>query len=103
MAAASNSRPVDMPFKDLKGQKVRLRDLRDKVVVLNFWATWCVPCRAEMPALENVYQELGPQGLVVVGVDVQESAEKVMTFLPEVGVTFPIVLDGDTRLATRYR
>ena len=56
-----------------------------------------------MPALENVYQELGPQGLVVVGVDVQESAEKVMTFLPEVGVTFPIVLDGDTRLATRYR
>jgi thiol-disulfide isomerase/thioredoxin len=103
-------RPVEVgnPAPDFRlatpaGSSLALSDLRDKVVVLNFWATWCVPCRAEMPALENIYQELGPQGLVVVGVDVQESAEKVLTFLPEVGVTFPIVLDGDTRLAARYR
>jgi thiol-disulfide isomerase/thioredoxin len=103
-------RPVEVgnPAPDFRlatpnGGSLALSELRDKVVVLNFWATWCVPCRAEMPALENVYRELGPQGLVVVGVDVQESAEQVLAFLPEVGVTFPIVLDSDTRLATRYR
>ena len=73
------------------------------MVVLNFWATWCVPCRAEIPALEQVYQMNRDRGLVVVGVDVQESAEKVLGFLPEVNMTFPVVLDSDTKLATRYR
>jgi peroxiredoxin len=103
-------RPVEVgnPAPDFRlptpnGSSLALSELRGKVVVLNFWATWCVPCRAEMPALENVFQEHGPRGLVVVGVGVQESAEKVLAFLPEVGVSFPILLDSDTRLATRYR
>jgi cytochrome c biogenesis protein CcmG, thiol:disulfide interchange protein DsbE len=103
-------RPVEVgtPAPDFRlatanGGSMALSELRGKVVVLNFWATWCVPCRAEMPALEQVYQTHGGRGLVIVGIDVQESAEKVLGFLPEVGVTFPILLDTDTRLATRYR
>jgi DsbE subfamily thiol:disulfide oxidoreductase len=103
-------RPVEVgnPAPDFRlatpdGSSLALSELRGKVVVLNFWATWCVPCRDEMPALENVFQKHGSRGLVVVGIDVQESADKVLAFLPEVGVSFPILLDSDTRLATRYR
>jgi len=56
-----------------------------------------------MPALEQVYKAYRDQGLVIVGIDVQESADRVSAFLPEVGVTFPILLDTDTKVATRYR
>jgi cytochrome c biogenesis protein CcmG/thiol:disulfide interchange protein DsbE len=85
------------------GGSLSLSDLRGRVVVLNFWATWCTPCRAEMPALEQVYRAHQDEGLVIVGIDVQEAADRVSAFLPEVGVTFPILLDSDTRIATRYR
>src|SRR5258708_7820176 len=63
-AIAKSPRPVDLPFKDMKGQKVHLRDYRGKVVVLNFWATWCVPCRAEMPMFVEMEKEYGPQRAV---------------------------------------
>ncbi len=98
-----NTPAPEFRLASVDGGSLSLSELRGKVVVLNFWATWCVPCRAEMPALEHVYQMHRDRGLVVVGVDVQESAEKVLGFLPEVNVTFPIVLDSDTKLATRYR
>ncbi|MFN0073294.1 MAG: TlpA family protein disulfide reductase [Chloroflexota bacterium] len=98
-----NSRAPDFSLVTLDDRTLSLAELRGKVVVLNFWATWCTPCRAEMPALEQVYQSYRERGLVIVGIDVQEPADKVRAFLPEVGVTFPIVLDSDSRLALRYR
>ena len=71
----------EIELADLAGRPVRLRDFRGRVVLLNFWATWCAPCREEMPALETLAQELGPEGLAVVGVNVREPRSKVEAFV----------------------
>lgn len=85
------------------GETVTLSDLQGQAVILNFWATWCAPCRAEMPALERVYQAQRDKGLVVLGVNQMEPKERVERFLAEVGVTFPIALDLDAAVGRLYR
>jgi thiol-disulfide isomerase/thioredoxin len=86
----------------LDGRPLRLGDLKGKVVFLNFWATWCVPCRQEMPAMEQLYRGYRGRGLVVVAVNYQESKEKVQGFLKELGLSFPAVLDRDGAAANIY-
>lgn len=87
---------------DLNGQDVRLDALRGQVVVLNFWATWCGPCRAEMPEIE-VYGR-GRQGSVaIVGVNVGESADIIAPYIQQVGITFPVLPGADQELANQYR
>ncbi len=76
-----------------EGTRIQLASLRGKVVLLNFWATWCPPCRAEMPVLESAYRRYGDDGFVVLAVDVGETAEQVRAFREEFGITFPTVLD----------
>jgi thiol-disulfide isomerase/thioredoxin len=83
----------DFELPTLDGRMIRLVDLRGKVVLLNFWATWCPPCRAEMPAMEQVYRDLAPRGFVVVAVDYREGKALVEPFVKELGLTFPIALD----------
>ena len=97
-------------LKDPAGQTVELRRLRGKAVLLNFWATWCAPCREEMPELEEVHREYGPRGLVVLGVSVDESraARAIPEFLkegdPRVGsYTFPVALDEKQEVMRQYR
>lgn len=85
------------------GETVTLSDLQGQAVILNFWATWCAPCRAEMPALERVYQAGQDKGLVVLGVNQMEPKERVERFLAEMKVTFPIVLDFDAEVGRIYR
>ncbi len=85
------------------GKTVTLSDLQGQAVVLNFWATWCAPCRAEMPALERVYQAQRDDGLVILGVNQMEPKERVERFLAETGVTFPIALDPDAEVGRIYR
>lgn len=80
-------------LKDLEGKKVSLSDFKGKVILLNFWATWCAPCKAEMPSLENLYKNLKGKGLVVIGVSVDNSETTVRSFVKEKGITFPILLD----------
>lgn len=80
-------------LKDLEGKKVSLTDFKGKVILLNFWATWCAPCKAEMPSLENLYSNLKSKGLVVIGVAVDNSEKTVSSFIKEKGITFPILLD----------
>ncbi|MFN3479675.1 MAG: TlpA family protein disulfide reductase [Thermodesulfovibrionales bacterium] len=80
-------------LKDLEGKKVSLTDFKGKVILLNFWATWCAPCKAEMPSLENLYRSLKDKGLVVIGVSVDNSEKTVHSFIEEKGITFPILLD----------
>lgn len=93
---------ADFSLEALEGGAGNLRDYRGKVVVLNFWASWCAPCRAEMPDMQTVYSELRDRGLVVVGVNQGESVEKVGAFAREFGLTFPILLDESQSIARKY-
>ena len=77
---------------DLNGKTWTLKDLRGKVVLVNFWATWCPPCRKEMPDLETLYQRFGQQGLVILGIS-DEDAATVRPFIAKQGTTYPILLD----------
>ncbi len=85
------------------GSRVRLRDFRGKIVFLNFWATWCIPCRAEMPAMERLYQDLHGKGLVVLAVNFQDDPEAVRSFREELRLTFPMALDRTGTAASAYR
>ncbi|MHB8577711.1 MAG: TlpA family protein disulfide reductase [Dehalococcoidia bacterium] len=93
----------DFTLLDLNGKPVRLHDLRGKTVVMNFWATWCIPCRQEFPELVKLYQANAGQGLVVLGVDVQESADSVRAFAGQYGAEYPIVIDQTGDVNRQYR
>jgi peroxiredoxin len=84
------------------GKRVLLTALRGQVVLLNFWATWCPPCREEMPSMERLHQEFRAQGLAVLAVDIQESPKQVARFMRDFRLTFPALLDTDAAVAGRY-
>jgi len=69
--------------------------LRGKVVLVNFWATWCQPCVAEMPALQRLREQLGPEGFEVLGVNIREGPARIEPFVRKIGIRFPIVRDTD--------
>ena len=85
----------DFTLERLDGEEIRLSDLRGKVVLLNFWATWCPPCRSEMPAFQEAYVDYEEEGFVILAVNAtrQDTPEKVVDFIAEYGLSFPIVLD----------
>jgi peroxiredoxin len=83
---------AEFTLNDLQGKAWSLKDLRGKVVLLNFWATWCPPCRKEMPDLEALYLRFNDQGLVILAVS-DEDAAKVSPFLAERSITYPVLLD----------
>jgi peroxiredoxin len=93
LAADDNKREhVDFTLKDLSGKSWTFSELRGKVVLVNFWATWCPPCRKEMPDLEALYERFGSKGFVVLGIS-DEDAAKVEPFVNDRKVAFPILLD----------
>ena len=85
------------------GGEVDLHGYRGKVILLNFWATWCEPCKAEMPVFERALQRYRDRGLVVLGVDFQERDEEVTAFLRTVGVTFPSMIDSTGEVSRQWR
>ena len=86
----------------LSGGEVSLSDYRGKVVFLNFWATWCPPCREEMPSMQVLYDTLAEDGLEVVAVNVLEAEDIVSTFVEENQFSYPVLLDRDGRVSLRY-
>jgi len=94
----------DFSLSDLSGRTIRLANLRGRVVFLNLWATWCEPCRAEMPAMQALYARLrGPDfEMLAVSAD-QEGRAVVQSFVADLGLAFPVLPDPDLQVAHRYR
>ena len=92
----------DFELESLEGDMTALHSFRGKVVFLNFWATWCPPCRAEMPSMQKLYDNFKAEGLVVLGVDLQEGKDKVAKFMKKYDLSFPVVLDVAGRVGQQY-
>lgn len=87
--------PVEITLKNMHGSMVRLSDFRGKIIFLNFWTTWCPPCREEMPAMERLHQKLKGGNFVMVGINLQEPASLVRAFFNRYKLTFISLLDSD--------
>jgi peroxiredoxin len=94
----------DFTLRDLDGRQVHLSDYAGKVVLLDFWATWCVPCAAELPQLQKLYDAKKGDGFVVLGIamDGPESVAQVVPFARRYNLTFPTLVDEETRVVNVY-
>jgi peroxiredoxin len=93
----------DLALSDLQGQPVSLADYRGQVVLINNWATWCPPCRQEMPTLQAYFQDHQAQGFVLVAIDAGDPPEDVNEFVNRFGLTFPVWLDPDSQALDEFR
>jgi thiol-disulfide isomerase/thioredoxin len=92
----------DFELDTLDGQTLVLSQLKGRPVLLNFWATWCGPCRYEMPFLQQIDQEWPEEELLLLTVNIQESSSQVTQFLQSQGLSFTVLLDSDSKVAQRY-
>ena len=92
----------DFQLPNLEGQAISLSGVRGKPVLLNFWATWCGPCRAEMPYLQQVYEEWSGKGLEVLAINIGESPSEVKRFLQTYNLSLPVLLDTKEATARKY-
>jgi len=90
-------------LKTLKGSSTAIADYRGKVILLNFWATWCKPCMKEMPEIQAAYEEYKDQDFVVLAVNFGEKPKKAALLVKQMGLTFPILLDRKVELASRHQ
>jgi peroxiredoxin len=92
----------DFILKNLQGEEIRLSELKGKGVVINFWATWCNPCKREMPLIEEQYQLVMDQDIEILAINIAESHLAVSSFINRLGVTFPVLLDSQRVVTQRY-
>jgi peroxiredoxin len=92
----------EITLTDLQGREVHLSDFRGKVVLLNFWATWCKPCKEEMPAMQASYDKLRDKGFVVLAINELEDTERVADHIRTYHHTFPVVMDHKNKVANLY-
>lgn len=97
------TRLPEIGLKDLRGQRVDLASLKGKVVIVDFLASWCAPCKQEMPVLDRLYKKYKDRGLVVVGVSVDQELDNLKGLLKQVPVSFSVVHDADHQVAGRYK
>ncbi|MCK5394776.1 MAG: redoxin domain-containing protein [Gammaproteobacteria bacterium] len=100
--AARHDAPVFLS-ENLRGGNTSLADYKGKVILLNFWATWCIPCRAEMPGMETLWQKYRERGLVIAAVSVDEGSRgRIETFSKLLDLSFPILLDPESEVSDLY-
>jgi cytochrome c biogenesis protein CcmG/thiol:disulfide interchange protein DsbE len=94
----------DFTLKNIDGQNISLNSLRGKVVLINIWASWCPPCRAEFPAMERTFQHFKGDGFVILGIDstVQDTLPNLLAFIDEIKPGFPILLDENGLITKAY-
>ena len=95
----------DFELNTITGETIKLSDLRGQAVLVNLWATWCPPCRAEMPAIDTIYNEYKDDGLVVLSVNMtyQDTRSNIEPFVNEYNLTFPILLDETGNVGSAYQ
>jgi peroxiredoxin len=98
----SRTAPPQFSGSTLDARQLSMTEYRGTVIVLNFWASWCLECRAEMPVLERLQREFSSRGLAIIGVNARENKEAVRRYAKELGVTFPLVLDPDGKINALY-
>jgi peroxiredoxin len=98
----SAMQPPEFSGFTVDGQTVSLDSLQGKVILVNFWATWCLECRPEMPMFERLHREFGAQGLSVVGINAREGAAAVRAYAKEFGLTFSLILDPKGTMNAAY-
>lgn len=101
--------PVEKPYKAFdfrlksdKGKWHRLSQYRGKVVIINFWATWCPPCRYEMPSMERAWKKIKDRGVVILAVNVGEDEDKIFDFTGDYPMSFPVLMDIDGKVIEKY-
>lgn len=103
VAPEEESLAPDFTLLSIEDEEVQLSDLRGQAVLINFWATWCGPCRIEMPALQERFERYQEEGLVVLAIDFDEPPEEVEFFSDEFGLTFDVLLDPGGEIQSLYR
>jgi cytochrome c biogenesis protein CcmG/thiol:disulfide interchange protein DsbE len=93
---------LDFQLQNLNGQSVSLSGFRGKPIILNFWATWCGPCRGEMPFLQQIYETWSDKGLVVLEIDLRENATLVQKFMTDSKLSLPTLLDTSGKVGQSY-
>lgn len=111
MAACAASAPAalapataapDFTLRSADGGNLRLGELRGRVVLVNFWATWCGPCKIEMPHLNRIYEKYRSAGFVLLGVNIDEDPRQAAAMAQRMGLKFPVLLDTDKAVSRRY-
>ena len=92
----------DFRLADLEGKQQSLSQYRGKIVLLNFWATWCKPCTTEMPAMQTTYDKLRDKGFVVLAINELEDDARVREHIKQYGHTFPVLMDHDNKVANQF-
>jgi peroxiredoxin len=102
-AAMAGTAPApDFALKSDSGENLRLSELRGEVVLINFWASWCGPCRQEMPILNELHEQYQDMGFTVLGVNVEENSAQARKLLEDMPVTFPVLFDTDSKVSRQY-
>jgi peroxiredoxin len=102
-ALDEGARLPEIGLNDLSGKRVDVASLKGKVVIVDFWATWCAPCKQELPLLEKLYQKYKARGLVIVGVSVDQEEANVGAFVKQLKLSFPVVHDKAHAVADRVK
>jgi len=104
MVGAANAQPApDFTLQSSTGENVRLAEQRGKVVMLNFWASWCGPCRQEMPLLDAMHKRYSAAGFVLYGVNVEEDNTDAKKLIKELGVDLPVLYDPESKASSLYK